>query len=62
MDELKSCPFCGGSRIKVYRSQNKKLRYLGIEQYKVSCVKCAAQLCRAKKEEAIKAWNMRAET
>ena len=61
MSELKKCPFCGGSRIKVYPNPNKDLRDLGIEQYKVSCVNCAAQLCRAGKEEAIEAWNRREE-
>lgn len=62
MSELKPCPFCGGSRIKVYPNPNKDLRYLGIEQYKISCLHCAAQLYRAKKKEAIEAWNRRAET
>ena len=61
MEELKPCPFCGNPLIKVYHNPNKDLRYTGIEQYKVSCVHCAAQLCRAGKEEAIEAWNRRAE-
>lgn len=59
MTEMKRCPFCGGSRIKVYPNPNKDLRDLGIEQYKVSCVNCAAQIFRAGKEEAIEAWNRR---
>ena len=61
MEELKPCPFCGGTRIEVYHNPNNKLRYFGIEQYNVSCVCCAAQLCRQKKDEAIEAWNRRAD-
>lgn len=59
--ELKPCPFCGCTRIEVYPNPNNELRYYGIEQYKVSCVNCAAQLYRGEKEEAIEAWNRRAD-
>lgn len=60
MAELRPCPFCGGTQIEVYHNPNNKLMYFGIEQYKVSCLRCAAQLHREKKEEAIAAWNRRA--
>lgn len=59
--ELKPCPFCACARIEVYENPNNQLRKFGIEQYKVCCVNCAAQLFRGKKEEAIEAWNRRAD-
>ena len=61
MSELKPCPFCGWSNIAVYANPNNTLKRYGVEQYKVCCVNCAAQLYRGKKQEAIDAWNRRAE-
>ena len=61
MSELKPCPFCGCAQIEVYANPNNALKHFGIEQYKVCCVNCAAQLYRGKKQEAIDAWNRRAE-
>lgn len=61
MDKMKPCPFCGSVRIEVYLNPNNDLMKYGIEQYKVSCVECAAQLYRGDKSEAIEAWNRRSD-
>ena len=51
MDELKPCPFCGGEAV------------LGMDfdWFYVYCINCQAQIEKTYKEEAIEAWNRRAE-
>jgi len=59
MDELKPCPFCGGSA--VYIAKN----YLG--QHYVRCPDCGAVVWGSDtdetitEKEAVKAWNRRAD-
>lgn len=63
MDELKRCPFCGG-KVKMYKRWNKQ--ELGMDYWVV----CESSKCPVTpsldpplgtKEEAIEAWNTRAE-
>lgn len=57
MYELKPCPFCGGeTKIRTYSS-------MGLIAFFVRCNDCAAEsTCYDTKEEAVAAWNKRAET
>lgn len=54
-DELKPCPFCGGEA-ELLIVPNREAEWV------VKCLnKCCNQFPRASKEEAINAWNRRAE-
>lgn len=70
MDELKTCPLCGGSNIQMerktterHRIENGKFRRMTLsERYKISCGSCLAETAFAfYLEDAINAWNRRAE-
>lgn len=55
MAELKPCPFCGGKAMLIWLPYSRKI-----------FVKCAEQCCKQNtiyksREEAIEAWNRRAE-
>lgn len=57
MNELKSCPFCGGSaydHIKYYIHSN-------TQRHVVKCTKCNAMMEYRNKDAAIKAWNRRSD-
>lgn len=55
MIELKPCPFCGG-KADIYEPD------VDIETHLVYCTKCQAETqLFAKREEAIEAWNRRAD-
>ena len=59
--ELKPCPFCGGEAI--YITTAIKAGDLVKEFYSISCLDCNAEIykyCKTE-EEAIEAWNRRAE-
>lgn len=50
--ELKPCPFCGSEKIKLWGD--------GVKAYWCQCQHCMASTTSDyKKDEAIKAWNMR---
>lgn len=55
--ELNPCPFCGGKGVEILEDENKYLYF----RYRAQCQKCGAtaKLCHTK-EEALKAWNRRA--
>jgi Lar family restriction alleviation protein len=53
--ELKKCPFCGGTNIKVFMKGVDKLKYAAL------CQECDARSGRkATKKEALDEWNRRA--
>ena len=56
MAELKPCPFCGCTDIRVARDTDAI-----IERHRAICFKCSAQMYRGTAEKAIEAWNRRAE-
>ena len=60
MTELKKCPFCGGeANIESYDPYD---GYQGdCMVWRVKCLECKAIIQRRTKEEAIEAWNRRAE-
>ena len=70
MYRLKPCPFCGNETIRIEMHRNSDPG-AGVYMYEVVCDKCGASICgrsvdvfREKadaKQEAIKAWNRRAE-
>lgn len=50
LDELKLCPFCGGSGF----------MYEGYTGYGVVCIRCGAETAEyIEKHEAVKKWNQR---
>ena len=55
MDELKSCPFCGGNAYThiSYKIHSHKVRYV------VKCSKCNANMEYRSEDAAIVAWNRR---
>ena len=59
MFDLKPCPFCGSETISIAQTMLEPAS-LGIMTYKVCCVRCAAQIYRGKREDAIAEWNRRA--
>lgn len=60
MTELKKCPFCGGEA-EAY-SYDAYDGYQGdLAVWRVQCQQCRAFIQRGTKEEAIEAWNRRAE-
>ena len=60
MEKLKNCPFCGSCNVDLY-SYDPFDGYRGdLERYKVSCLSCGCNLERIKKDDAIAAWNRRA--
>ena len=54
MDELKPCPFCGGTPITVVDDETE-------EKFGVKCFKCGGSIYPEKETlyEAIEAWNRR---
>lgn len=59
MYQLKPCPFCGSEEIIILRNVNKG-------NFACECGNCSAQVpnlnnTRYNKEEAVRAWNTRAE-
>lgn len=54
-EELKSCPFCGGETLEMDRNNG---------EWFVTCYECPCQGVEGNltREQAIKAWNTRAET
>ena len=61
MNELKPCPFCGGTNIKLYSFESTDLHgFIHVCQYKGDgMVKVESRLFDTE-EEAIKVWNRRA--
>ena len=58
MAELKPCPFCGYKRVAILEDENEYLAY----RYSSQCQKCGASARMGRtKQEAIEAWNRRAE-
>ena len=74
MNELKPCPFCGSTSLKVESKHNGRLYYTGTHSATVRCNKCHARggtaSCKVEKgkhradgdteKRAIEAWNRRA--
>ena len=57
-DELKPCPFCGGEGCVICGSSFE----FGFPSYAVECEKCGTVgIVKASEQEAIEAWNTRAE-
>ena len=61
MSELKHCPFCGVvPKVEKFEDRRKRITY-GIECREADCDIQPLTLWYADKEEAIKAWNRRAD-
>ncbi|MDR3845708.1 MAG: Lar family restriction alleviation protein [Eggerthellaceae bacterium] len=63
MTELKPCPFCGGeAKIRMYRTFIDEYHGIGTKYY-VECSECLVNrhLGKLTENEAIEAWNTRAE-
>lgn len=61
MDNLKPCPFCGGEKL-YFHSYEPYYGYQGdLTAYRIVCASCGAKLERKEAEEAMKAWNRRAD-
>ncbi len=61
MDELKTCPFCGG-KAELYESEAYNLKTETKEKgtrWFVMCGRCTALTCGALKSMAIEVWNRR---
>jgi Lar family restriction alleviation protein len=56
MAELKQCPFCGCTDIRIARDTEAI-----IERYRAICFECSAQMHRGTPQEVTEAWNRRAE-
>ena len=57
-EELKPCPFCGGEA-EIFEYKNK--RFVPSIQYRGGCFECGQTVCLENtREDAIKAWNTRA--
>ena len=66
MKELKQCPFCGSLMIRIYNLLENEPDYelmgLSEDNWEVLCQKCfATGGVRRTEDEAIEAWNMRAD-
>ena len=55
-NKLKKCPFCGGEAIESAFSWGNIT-----DEYTIQCTICGVRTTVLKKEEAIEAWNRRAE-
>lgn len=52
--KLKSCPFCGGKNIDVF-----KYTPYGIEKHRAVCLGCGCTITRNTEEEVTEIWNTR---
>lgn len=55
MAELKPCPFCGCTDIRVMKEGESIT-----ERHRAICFRCSAQIYRGTPKSAIEAWNRRA--
>lgn len=62
MNELKTCPFCGGRAEMRSLMRSLKMGFYGGKIYWVRCIECCAEINNPKpvEEDAIKDWNRRA--
>lgn len=66
--ELKPCPFCGSPGMVIHNSVAKRLRWYGTcwhwnnTEGEDACPSCPSTGEFVKKEDAVKAWNIRADT
>lgn len=61
MEELKSCPFCGG-RARIFNKLESKIiakRECLFYTAKIKCIKCGANTIGESIEEATEIWNKR---
>ena len=61
MTELKPCPFCGFGMPLIYQYDPFDGYQGNLTRYKIVCGNCSAKINRSTEEQAIKAWNRRAE-
>ncbi len=59
MDELKPCPFCGGNDIQI--DEMESFWDKNETSWRVLCINCIAETAGDTKEQAIAAWNRRAD-
>ena len=62
MSELKPCPFCGGEAELVEHEVVGYQTDFYVECVTSECIMCMGGLCYPTENEAIEAWNRRAET
>lgn len=60
-EELKRCPCCGSEKITVIRDDPFDGYQGDCSYYIVQCRRCGLRIDRRRKQEAIEAWNRRAE-
>ena len=60
-EELKRCPFCASEKITVIQYDPFDGYHGDCSYYIVQCKGCGLRMDRRRKEEAIEAWNRRAE-
>lgn len=61
MAKLKPCPFCGCEGMYGYYYDPFDGYQGNLKRYRIRCMACGAALERNAKEEAIEAWNRRAD-
>ena len=59
MNELKPCPFCGGSG-HVYEDERLSIKPYDFPKWYIVCKKCGIRTPTAKMEQVVRIWNRRA--
>ncbi len=58
--KLKPCPFCGSESIDMYCYDPYDGYQGNLSRWEICCMSCEVKLERVKREDAVNAWNRRA--